>query len=67
MNTFLPFTHRAKDKKVITVSTGIDDHDFVNPVSLAIAAPYSIFKPGTNALVAKRDAVLGKKEVYLFH
>ncbi|KAK5127942.1 hypothetical protein LTR85_005059 [Meristemomyces frigidus] len=66
INAFLPLIRKGKDKKVITLSTGMADLDLINDFSIGIAAPYSISKAGTNALVAKYNAALGKKESILF-
>lgn len=65
-NAFLPLIGKGNDKKVITISTGMADVDLVNQFSIGIAAPYSISKAATNALVAKYNAALGKKEGILF-
>lgn len=66
VNLFLPLIRAGKEKKIITISTGMADIDLVNRFSVPIAAPYSISKAATNALVAKYNAALGKSEGILF-
>ncbi|KAK3670540.1 hypothetical protein LTR78_009644 [Recurvomyces mirabilis] len=66
VNTFLPLLRAGHEKKVVTISTGMADLDFVNRFSIPIAAPYSISKAATNALVAKYNATLGQSEGLLF-
>ena len=66
VNTFLPLLRAGHAKKVITISTGMADMDLVNRFNVPIAAPYSISKAATNALVAKYNAALGKSAGILF-
>ncbi|KAK4546574.1 hypothetical protein LTR36_001791 [Oleoguttula mirabilis] len=66
INAFLPLIRKGKEKKVITLSTGMADLDLINQFNIGIGAPYSISKAGTNALVAKYNAALGKKENIVF-
>lgn len=66
VNLFLPLIRAGKEKKIITISSGMADIDLVNRFSVPIAAPYSISKAATNALVAKYNAALGKSEGILF-
>jgi NAD(P)-dependent dehydrogenase (short-subunit alcohol dehydrogenase family) len=66
INIFLPLIRAGNEKKIITISTGMADIDLVNRFSVPIAAPYSISKAATNALVAKYNAALGKSEGILF-
>lgn len=66
VNFFLPLVRAGKEKKIITISSGMADIDLVNRFSVPIAAPYSISKAATNALVAKYNAALGKSEGILF-
>ena len=66
INAFLPLIRRGQLKKVITLSTGMADLDLVNGYDLAIASPYAISKAGTNMLIAKYNAALGKSEGILF-
>jgi len=62
INTFLPLIRAGKEKKIIVISTGMADVDLINKFSVPIAAPYSVSKAATNALVAKYNAALGKSE-----
>jgi len=62
INTFLPLIRAGKEKKIIVISTGMADVDLINRFSVPIAAPYSVSKAATNALVAKYNAALGKSE-----
>lgn len=66
INAFLPLIRKGSEKKVITISTGMADIEAVAQFGLSVAGPYSISKAGTNALVAKYAAALGKKEDILF-
>ncbi|KAK5137911.1 hypothetical protein LTR08_006680 [Meristemomyces frigidus] len=66
INAFLPLLRKGTEKKVITISTGMADLDLINEFNIAIAAPYSISKAATNALVAKYHAALGKECGILF-
>jgi NAD(P)-dependent dehydrogenase (short-subunit alcohol dehydrogenase family) len=66
INTFLPLLRAGKEKKIITISSGMADIELINRFSVPIAAPYSISKAATNALVAKYNAALGKSEGLLF-
>lgn len=66
INLFLPLIRAGKEKKIITISTGMADTELINRFSVPIAAPYSISKAATNALVAKYNAALGKSEGLLF-
>ena len=63
VNTFLPLLRAGSEKKVITISTGMSDTDLINRFSIPIAAPYSISKAATNALVAKYNAALGSEGI----
>jgi NAD(P)-dependent dehydrogenase (short-subunit alcohol dehydrogenase family) len=66
VNIFLPLIRAGKEKKVITISSGMADTELINRFGIPIAAPYSISKAATNALVAKYNAALGKSEGILF-
>ena len=62
INIFLPLIRAGKEKKIIVISTGMADVDLINKFDIPIAAPYSVSKAATNALVAKYNAALGKSE-----
>lgn len=66
IDAFLPLIRKGSVKKVLTLSTGMADLDFVNNFGIAIASPYAISKAATNMLVAKYNAALGKSEGILF-
>ncbi|KAK0908863.1 hypothetical protein LTR91_017222 [Friedmanniomyces endolithicus] len=66
INAFLPLIWKGELKKVVTLSTGMADGEFVNSFGLPIAAPYSISKAAVNMLVVKYNAALGKSEGILF-
>ena len=53
ITAFLPLVKKSKTKKVITISTGMADLDFVNQSGVAMAPPYSASKAATNILIAK--------------
>jgi NAD(P)-dependent dehydrogenase (short-subunit alcohol dehydrogenase family) len=62
ISIFLPLIRAGKEKKIIVISTGMADLDLINKFDIPIAAPYSISKAATNALVTKYNAALGKSE-----
>jgi NAD(P)-dependent dehydrogenase (short-subunit alcohol dehydrogenase family) len=66
INLFLPLLRAGKEKKIITISSGMADTELIARFGIPIAAPYSISKAATNALVAKYHAALGKSEGLLF-
>lgn len=66
INIFLSLLRSGREKKIITISSGMADTELINRFSVPIAAPYSISKAATNALVAKYNAALGKSEGMLF-
>lgn len=66
VSSFLPLVRKGKEKKVIVTSSGMADIDIINRFDIAIAAPYSVSKAASNALVAKYHAAVGRKEGILF-
>lgn len=66
VNIFLPLIRAGNEKKIITISSGMADTELINRFGVPVAAPYSISKAATNALVAKYNAALGKSEGILF-
>lgn len=66
INAFLPLIRKGQAKKIITISTGMADIELVNQFNIGNAAPYSISKAATNALVAKYHAALGKSDGIVF-
>ncbi|KAF2219980.1 hypothetical protein BDZ85DRAFT_267912 [Elsinoe ampelina] len=65
-NAFLPLIRKGTTKKVITISTGMADVDLVTQYDISSSTSYAVSKIGTNMLVAKYHAALGKSEGILF-
>ena len=61
-NAFLPLIRAGKDKKIITIGTGLADVDLVVKYELPAFVPYAVSKAATNMLVAKYHAALGPTE-----
>ncbi|KAL3443199.1 hypothetical protein BJX65DRAFT_208899 [Aspergillus insuetus] len=55
-NLFLPLIEKGEAKKVITITSGMADIDFIANFNIASGAPYSISKAAMNAAVAKFSA-----------
>ncbi|KAK9320300.1 NAD(P)-binding protein [Lipomyces orientalis] len=53
---FLPLIQKSTVKKVITITSGMADNEFVSGFDIAPAAPYSISKAAVNSVVAKFSA-----------
>ncbi|KAL3459758.1 NAD(P)-binding protein [Aspergillus heterothallicus] len=64
-NFFLPLIKKGQAKKVITITTGMADIDFISNFNIASAGSYSISKAAMNAAVAKYSAQY-RKEGILF-
>ncbi|KAF5023007.1 hypothetical protein F66182_4965 [Fusarium sp. NRRL 66182] len=62
-NLFMPLIMNGQAKKVITISSGMADLDFISKFSIADAAPYSISKGAVNVAVAKFDAQYREKGI----
>jgi NAD(P)-dependent dehydrogenase (short-subunit alcohol dehydrogenase family) len=52
----IPLIQKSDIKKVITITSGMADLDFIAQYDIAVAAPYSISKAAMNAAVAKFSA-----------
>lgn len=65
INAFLPLLRKGKAKKVITLSSGMGDVDFVLRSGVPNQAPYSISKTALNMAIAKY-AVEYKAEGFVF-
>ncbi|KAF5861656.1 hypothetical protein ETB97_012743 [Aspergillus alliaceus] len=65
VQAFLPLIRNGKDKKIITMSSGMADIDLINATEIAFASPYAISKGAVNVAIAKYNA-LYKKEGILF-
>jgi NAD(P)-dependent dehydrogenase (short-subunit alcohol dehydrogenase family) len=64
-NLALPLIRKGHAKKVISISSGMADPDFIRNFSITDAAPYTISKGALNIAVAKFDAQF-RKEGILF-
>ncbi|KAJ5116672.1 hypothetical protein N7456_001020 [Penicillium angulare] len=53
ITTFLPLIQRGELKKVIAISSGMGDIEFINETQLPIAAPYAVSKAALTTLMAK--------------
>lgn len=52
-NAFFPLIQAGETKKVICISTGMADLDFVLKTEIQFAASYAMSKSALNAMVAK--------------
>jgi NADP-dependent 3-hydroxy acid dehydrogenase YdfG len=64
-NLFLPLIMKGKEKKVIAISSGHADLDFINNLEVETSALYSASKAAMNVIVAKFNAQY-KKDGVLF-
>ena len=64
-NLFLPLVMRGKVKKVIAISSGHADLDFINNLEVENSSLYAASKAALNAIVAKFNAQY-KKDSVLF-
>ena len=64
-NLFLPLILKGKVKKVITISSGHGDLDFINSLEVENSALYAAYKAALNVIVAKYSAQY-KKDGVLF-
>ena len=60
---FLPLIRHGNLKKVIAISSGMGDIDFVNETALAVAAPYTVSKAALSLLVAKFGAAYAEEGI----
>ncbi|KAJ4352942.1 hypothetical protein N0V95_003795 [Ascochyta clinopodiicola] len=65
-NLFLPFVLKGKVKKVIAISSGHADLDFINESDTEVSALYSASKAALNVIVAKYSAQYKKDGVLFF-
>lgn len=65
INAFLPLLQAGSLKKVLTLSTGIADTDFILGSEFSVGAPYCISKAAMNMAIAKY-AVKFKNEGFTF-
>ncbi|KAH7144322.1 hypothetical protein B0J13DRAFT_525705 [Dactylonectria estremocensis] len=62
-NLYIPLILKGQVKKVIAISTGMTDIDFITRFGIASASPYSISKAAMNVAVAKFSAEYSKDGV----
>lgn len=65
VHAFLPLIRNGKEKKLITISSGMADIDLINATEVAFGSPYTISKGAVNIAMAKYNA-LYKKDGILF-
>ena len=63
INTLMPLVQASSVKKIIALTSGMGDCDFVNETGIDGGAPYSVSKAGVNMVVAKFDATYKKDGV----
>jgi NAD(P)-dependent dehydrogenase (short-subunit alcohol dehydrogenase family) len=64
-NLALPLIRKGQAKKIIAISSGMTDPDFITNFSITDGAPYTISKGALNIAIAKFDAQY-RKEGILF-
>jgi NAD(P)-dependent dehydrogenase (short-subunit alcohol dehydrogenase family) len=64
-NVFMPLILRGKTKKVVVISSGMGDMDFVNKFDIEVASLYGTSKAAMNMITAKFNAQY-KKDGVLF-
>jgi NAD(P)-dependent dehydrogenase (short-subunit alcohol dehydrogenase family) len=57
-NAFLPLVKTGTQKKIIVLSSGLADIDFIRKAGVPYAIPYSVSKAALNVVVAKYAALL---------
>ncbi|KAJ5089475.1 hypothetical protein N7532_008159 [Penicillium argentinense] len=62
-NAFLPLIEKGIQKKIVHISSGMADLDFINKSGVSNAVAYSIAKAGVNVQVAKYAAELAPKGI----
>lgn len=62
-NLFTPLVLKGQAKKVIAISSGMSDIDFIRQFEIEPAPAYAISKAGTNVLTAKFAARYAKEGV----
>ncbi|RAL13933.1 SDR family oxidoreductase [Aspergillus homomorphus CBS 101889] len=65
-NLFLPLILKGQAKKVVAISTGMADADFVAKFKIEVGSLYSISKAALNTAVAKFSAQYAKDGVLFF-
>ncbi|KZL75132.1 hypothetical protein CT0861_08276 [Colletotrichum tofieldiae] len=65
-NLAMPLLGRGRVKKVVTVSSGMSDLEFISKSGIEVAAPYSISKAAMNTAVAKFSAQYAQDGLLFF-
>jgi NAD(P)-dependent dehydrogenase (short-subunit alcohol dehydrogenase family) len=64
-NSFLPLIEQGKEKRIVHITTGLSDTDFIMATGIAGLAPYSVSKAAMNSIVAKYGAELQAKGIHV--
>lgn len=59
----MPLILKGRGKKVITISSGMADTDFIRKYEIYPATPYAISKAGVNIVIAKFSALYASQGV----
>ena len=62
-NLFLPLILKGQKKKVIAITSGMADIEFIARYEIEAGGPYAVSKAGANAVVAKYSAEYAKDGV----
>ena len=62
-NAFLPLIEQGTEKKIVHISTGMSDTDFIRTTGIPVVVPYSVGKAALNVLVAKYATELAPKGI----
>ncbi|KAF7558652.1 hypothetical protein G7046_g5501 [Stylonectria norvegica] len=62
-NAFLPLIESGSEKKIVHISTGMADLDFIKATAISNAIAYSVAKAGMNVQVAKYALELAPKGI----
>lgn len=62
-NLFMPLILKGQQKKVIFISSGHADLDFISKCEVEVSGPYAVGKAATNTVVAKFGAEYGNDGV----
>ncbi|RSL90860.1 hypothetical protein CEP52_014433 [Fusarium oligoseptatum] len=62
-NLYMPLVLQGRAKKVIAISSGMSDIEFIRQFDIEPAAPYAVSKAGVNVIVAKFAARYAKDGV----
>lgn len=62
-NAFLPLIEKGTQKKIVHMSSGLADPDFIKKTGISYAVAYSVAKASINVLVAKYTAELAPRGI----